>query len=319
MADAGAVAIQGCAIRVARLNADGSISSANTTGMIVDDKPFVTITLKPNLLQGVDITPVSACGAPLISYKDYDRNKRWDTTVEIADIDFDKWEMIGGGSLLTAASSSGRSVSDGVTTLNSTHITSATAAWVSTDVGRTVTSANIPAGAIIVLVVSATEVVLSAAATASGTAAAFVIGTLAARTVGYQVPALLAVNNPNGVSLEVWMKAIVRGTGYQGTTPYPSVGTPPQTSPSIPSSAYMRLGVFRFIPMQEGFTVEDKESARTWSGWSLDNPNFGTGPAKDWTVTGLAGGAPLDTTRSVETMMDFALPATLGPGYQTTA
>lgn len=317
MTSAGEVAIQGCAFRLSRLNADGSIPAANASAMIVDDKPFMKLTASPNMLAGAEIVPVSACGAPVIAFKDYDRVKRWDVSLDVMDIDFDKREMIGGGSLLTAASNSGRAVSDGVLVLNSTHVSSATAAFVSTDVGRSITGTGIPATTFIVLVVSGTEVVMSNAATASASGVSVTLGALAARTVGYAFPALLSVANPNGIGVEVWQKAIVRNTGYQGTTPYPSAGS--LTAPALTGSAYVRWGVFRFIPNPDAWGIEDKESSMSFKGWAIENPNFGTGPAKDWTTTGLAGGVPLDTTKWCNAMMDFQLPSPLQAGYQTTA
>jgi hypothetical protein len=61
-----------------------------------------------------------------------------------------------------------RSVGDGVTTINSPVITSLSAAWTQSDVGRPIASANIPANALILSVQSATTVTLDSNATASG-------------------------------------------------------------------------------------------------------------------------------------------------------
>lgn len=79
--------------------------------------------------------------------------------------------------------SSGQSFVDGVTTAGSTNLDSATAAFVAGDVGKTLAQLTsrdsadpagcIPAGATIVSVTSATRVVMSAAAGATGTAVLF--------------------------------------------------------------------------------------------------------------------------------------------------
>ena len=69
-----------------------------------------------------------------------------------------------------------RSVADGVTTAGSTTITSASANFVSADVGRMVTGTNIPAGDTIASVTDAATAVLTTAATAAGTAQTFTIG-----------------------------------------------------------------------------------------------------------------------------------------------
>lgn len=317
MTSTGPVAIQGCAIRISRLNANGSISAASATGMIQDDKPMIKFTAKPNVLAGVEMTPVSACGAPLIAYKDYDRIKRWDGQLDLGDVDFDKWEMVGGGALITAATNAGRSFADGVTTINTYNVSSAAlGAFVSTDVGRAITGTGIPANTFVVAVNSSTSLTISQAATASGTTT-LTLGALASRTIGYSFPKLLEVANPNGVAIEIWQKLIVRGTGFQGITPYPSVGS--LVTPALNPSGYLRWGIFRFIPTPMDITMEPKEGTRQWNGWCIENPLFGLGPAKDWTEYAVPGAAPVDTTKWCNAMADFALPSPLQPGYQTTA
>ncbi|MBM3659475.1 MAG: hypothetical protein FJW95_08205 [Actinobacteria bacterium] len=69
-----------------------------------------------------------------------------------------------------------RTVTDGVTTNASTSITSASAAFTSDDVGKPISGTNIPAGATIASVTSATAATLSAAASGAGTGITFTIG-----------------------------------------------------------------------------------------------------------------------------------------------
>jgi hypothetical protein len=387
MADNGAVVIQGCAYRITRLNADGSCSTGDMA-MVQDDLPLIKVALKPNLVQGVDITPISACGVPIISYKDCDRYKRWDVEVDLGDWDPEAMEIIANGSIITGESSAGRTFDDGVFTLNENTLTSAAdASFVPDDVGRSVTDAGftvatctlvddspdvttaasfgtagvtagmpisgtgIPAGTTVLSVtddthlvmsanatsaeasetldfsvlpygtyvaeyISATEVRMNANALATTAAEDVTLGATGGGTLGYAFPKLLEVACANGFSLEVWSKQIVRLTGYQGTTPYPSAGTP-----TIPGSGYIRTGVFRI----QGVThmevdVENKEMPYNFSGWALENPNFGTGPLDDWRISGQPGvGAAIDTTRVIEQIPDFALPGPLQPGYQTVA
>lgn len=64
----------------------------------------------------------------------------------------------------------GRQVTDAVTTASSTTVTSATAAFTSGDVGANIATANLPVGTTIVSVTNGTTVVVSANATASGSA-----------------------------------------------------------------------------------------------------------------------------------------------------
>jgi hypothetical protein len=80
-------------------------------------------------------------------------------------------------SIRAKAEVAARFVTDGVTTNASTTVTSATALFTAYDVGKKIAGTGIPAAATIVSVTSATAVVISAAATASGTALTLTIGT----------------------------------------------------------------------------------------------------------------------------------------------
>jgi hypothetical protein len=85
-----------------------------------------------------------------------------------------------------------RVVTDGVTTNTSTTLTSATAAFSSFDVGAAITGTGIPGGATIASVTNATTVVLSAAATATGSGVSVTIArTTANGLAGFQA-ALIA-------------------------------------------------------------------------------------------------------------------------------
>ena len=313
----GGINIQGCAYRLTALNADGSITADNTTGMIADDKPLVKLEAKPVYENGVEITPISACGIPIISYKDYDRYKRWEVTLTLGDWDPEQMELLssGQGSLMTAAGTSGRTFADGVTVENSNVLSSpADASFVADDVGRSVTGTGVPDDTYISEYISATEVRMSNPATAGASGLSITLGAQPVGTIGYNFPKLLCPETPNGVSIEVWSKLIVRCTGYQGTTPYPSAGTP-----TIPGSAYLRTGIFRAYLWQDAMATENKEDQQVWRGWAIENPNFGTGPEYDWTETAEAGGVPVDTQSWAAQLCDIALPATLQPGYQATA
>lgn len=69
----------------------------------------------------------------------------------------------------TAAGNQTRTVTDGATTNTSTTVTSASAAFLPSDVGAAISGNGIPAGAYIVVVTNATTVTISAAATATAT------------------------------------------------------------------------------------------------------------------------------------------------------
>ena len=75
-----------------------------------------------------------------------------------------------------SAPTGSRSVSDAVVSVGSTALTSATAAFTSADVGKYVASPLLPIGTTIASVTNSTTVVLSAAATANGSAQSLLVG-----------------------------------------------------------------------------------------------------------------------------------------------
>ena len=322
MSTNGPVSVQGCAYRIGRLAADGSVV-ASAVGMVQDDRSFVKLEAKPNMQAGVEITPISGCGVPVISYKDCDRYKRWDINLTIGDMDFEKMEILGQGAILTAAGSTGRTFNDGAVTTNLNTLSSpALAAFLPSDVGRSVTGTGIPSNTFISQYVSSTLVRINNLATATGAGLSIVLGAQPVSTIGYQYPHLLLTACPFGVSIEVWSKAIVRGTGYQGFAQFPSSGTQ-----LVPGSGYFRTGIFRSFLWHDAKTIENKEETPMFTGWAIENPNFGTGPVDDWRVSGLPGAigaaTPIDTTAWCNIMADFQLPGVaantgnIGPGYQT--
>ena len=177
----------------------------------------------------------------------------------------------------------------------------------------TLTFFTIPANTFVSEFVSATEVRMSTGALKTATGQSITLGSQPVSTIGYQFPHLLEIPCPFGVSNEVWSKLIVRGTGFQGTTPYPSAGTA-----EIPGSAWLRTGIFRAFLWHDTFSIENKEGGAQFIGGAIENPNFGTGPNDDWRESALPGGGPaVDTTAWCDQLCDFELPSPMQPGYQT--
>lgn len=83
-------------------------------------------------------------------------------------------------------------------------------------------------------------------------------------TIGYQPPALKAPSNPNGVSIEVWTKAIV---GEEMATP----------------NSYYRWAFPRTKwTFDKGRSFENGALQNTFTGRATENPNWEDGPAEDW-------------------------------------
>lgn len=194
-----AASIQACAMRVSRLATDGS-TPAGATNMIVTDQ-LTKLDLKVVEEDGEEFTVKNACGAIAYSYKDADRLKRLDGDLTTTNPDPELAEMITAGSLITsggmtigysapaigAAAPVGvclelwskawvgggapqaASFTDGATTNASPTLTSATAGFTASDVGRSVSGTGIPGGTTILSVTNATTVTMSANASATAT------------------------------------------------------------------------------------------------------------------------------------------------------
>jgi hypothetical protein len=133
-----------------------------------------------------------------------------------------------------------RTVTDGVTTNTSTTVTSATAAFISADVGRTITGAGIPAGATIATVVSATEITISAAATATATGVTLTLGEMTEQPRTAMVVPIDTKGAPVPAHVAGEVMALlesVRETNFVVT-----IGTPTYTAVNVAFTAVAETG-----------------------------------------------------------------------------
>lgn len=89
--------------------------------------------------------------------------------------------------------------------------------------------------------------------------------TTPANQIGYRAPLTGQEEQPNGISVEVWSRAVI-GSGYAASLPYirwvlPKVYVTPSGTWAIAGDAAM-------TPEFEGYSVQ--------------NPGWGSGPADDW-------------------------------------
>jgi hypothetical protein len=280
----GAISLQACALRAARLAADGSTPAGATNSIVTNG----LIKLEGKLVyeSGAEFTVINGCGAVAHTYKDPDHLKRIDATLTITNPDVEFSELSAGMSLITAGGQSigasapavgaapplgislevwtkawigggappGVLFTDGVTTSSSTTLTSATAAFTSADVGRTISGSGISGGTTISSVTNGTTIVLSAAATATAT----------------------------GVSI--------------------TIGRP---------GAYWRYVFPKAVLQPADFTLENAARQIVFTGPMYENPGINNGPANDF-PTGLLTTA----NRLYSYFRDSALP-TVGLGYQS--
>lgn len=279
-----AISLQICALRVARLAADGT-TPAGATNLYITDK-MTRLDIAPNMEAGDEQTLKTGCGAIALAYKDVDRLKRADVTLTVATTDPEFQELVAGYSLITSGGQSigaaapavgaappagvsieawtkawigggpppGQIYTDMVTVSASPNLVSATAAFTAADVGRTVVGTGIPASTTILSITNGTTVVMSANATASA----------------------------SGVTV--------------------TIGRP---------GAYYRWVLPKVLLRSDTRTLEGAPSLSVFTGPASENPGWGNGPANDWPSGAVSG-------RIWAYIRDAALPTAVC-GYSTTA
>lgn len=98
-----ASSIQGAAIRVTRLAADGSLASGASASYVMQSS-FTRLSFTPEFEEGEDITEKGANGEVCVSFKTNDTLKRITLEVAICDPDPQFTELLAGGTLLAGGS-----------------------------------------------------------------------------------------------------------------------------------------------------------------------------------------------------------------------
>lgn len=180
-----AASLQACALRVARLGADGVPIPGATAAYVTDT--LVKLILKPVVIAGDEIQTKNACGALCVDYKELDVLGRLDLELEICSPDPELHEILLGGTLITSGG----------------------------------------------------------------------------QTIGYQYPALKTPANVNGVSMEIWTKAII-GDDLAANRPYFHWALP------------------RTRWMLSDKNMENAAMTNVLNGFATENPNWFNGPFGDW-------------------------------------
>lgn len=94
-----AASLQGCALRVTRLDAAGA-TPAGASGMIVTGE-FISVEFKAVLETGDEFSVKNACGGISLTYKDSDKLKRYDVTLTTPNSDVELEELLTGATLIT--------------------------------------------------------------------------------------------------------------------------------------------------------------------------------------------------------------------------
>lgn len=97
--------VQACSLRVARLNADGSLDTG-ADGMYVSDA-LTSLAVDVQITAGDEFEVKNACGDVCVNVKDCDRLKRLDLTLGLCYPDPELLEMLVGGTVLTSGDAVG--------------------------------------------------------------------------------------------------------------------------------------------------------------------------------------------------------------------
>lgn len=255
--------VQACAIRIARLASDGTTPAGATNGYVT--KNLIKMTVKPEVEGGQEFTIRDACGSLPVIYKDRDIIKRYSADIEFMTPDPEIAELMVAAPLVTGTIGTTRTFADGTIVTGSSSVTSPTAAFTLSDVGNPITGTGIPALTTILGVISPTSATMSANATSSVAGTASLTITAQTRSIGAQAPALGVLPTDNGVSIELWSKA-VSGNSQVAVNPWVHWAYP--------------LGVWA----PAGRDHANERTGMAFSGFLYENPGWGNGPWNDWAM-----------------------------------
>lgn len=254
-----AASIQACAMRLARLAADGTTPAGATNGYCT--KNFVTLSATPEINEGQDFEAPNACGELIITARDRPITKRWNLSMEWLMPDPEAAEMLVSAPLILSTAAAVISPTGSITSASDV-ITTLSIGVTGLHVGAAVTGTGVGVGAVVAEILSPTSVRVSVVSTATNAAAALTI-TPVAQGIGNQAPALGVQASDNGVSLELWSKAVV-GSGPAAVLPY-----------------------YRWAFVRTYWRFADREfansrQAQKFEGYGIENINWGNGPFNDW-------------------------------------
>ena len=264
-----AASVQGAAIRVTRLNADGTLGTGDLDSYTTS--AFMRMSFTPEYEDGEEITEKAADGTVCVSYKAPDRLKRVTMELAICEPDPELSALIAGGVLLTRNESTATplsitsaSISAGVCTVSLSSTTGLSAGANVTIAGLSPASGTLNGVQRITGVTANTSFTFATTATGTVTASSATVTLRDDTSVGWAAPAIGDDPAGNGVAIEVWSYAVADGK---------RVATNPFFHWIFP---YCRL-------RQSGDRViENGMLANTFEGYGIGNVEFGSGPDGRW-------------------------------------
>jgi hypothetical protein len=268
-----AASVQGAAIRVTRLNADGTLATGELDSYTTS--AFLRMSFTPEYEDGEEITEKAADGTVCVSYKAPDRLKRVTMELAICEPDPELTALLAGGVLLTRNESSATALSITSASITTGVCTVSLSSTTGLAVGDNVTIAGLTPGTSGTL--NGVRRITGLVANTSFTFTTDAVGTVTASTatvtkrsdtsVGWAAPAIGDDPAGNGVAIEVWSFAVADGK-RTATNPFFHWIFP-----------YARL-------RQSGDRViENGLLANTFEGYGIGNTAFGIGPDGRWEWT----------------------------------
>jgi hypothetical protein len=264
-----AASVQGAAIRVTRLNADGTLGTGDLDSYTTS--AFMRMSFTPEYEDGEEITEKAADGTVCVSYKAPDRLKRVTMELAICEPDPELSALLAGGVLLTrdestasALSITSASIAGGVATVSLSSTTGLTIGANVTIAGLSPEVGTLNGVQRVTGVTANTSFTFDTAATGTVTASTATVTLRDDTSVGWAAPAIGDDPAGNGVAIEVWSYAVADGK---------RVATNPFFQWIFP---YCRL-------RQSGDRViENGMLANTFEGYGIGNVEFGSGPDGRW-------------------------------------
>lgn len=260
-----AASVQAVGLRIAKLDTAGAPVVGSSSCYVT--KAFTRFSWTPEYEQGEEIITVAGDGSQCVYFKMDDTLKQVTIELEICKPQPEIHEILNGGTLLGAATTT-VTVTNKALTSNVATLTTGTAHGFV--VGDTVIVAGVDStfnGTYVVTVVGSSTT-FSYAKTAANVTSTSASGTAGkSETLGWAMPEIGSIATPNGVSIEVWSRAIVAGKPA-AVNPYWRWVTP-----------YVKTR------LEGDRTLENGALASVFSGVGYGNTGFADGPADDWDFT----------------------------------
>jgi hypothetical protein len=273
----GASSVQGLALRVGRLNSDGTPEIGACTGYVTSK--FMMFSIEPEYEDGEEISEPAADGTLCTYFQARNQLKRVNVKVSICGPEPELYEILGGGDVLYDTPDGPYTITNAARASNVATIT-LSANPVGVEIGDTIIvdagTAGFdtgPGGATVISVSHTGPFTVTYANTGSDAGPAAETGTLqeAPKALGWQSPAAATCGynpaNPDGLSLEAWTRAIV-------------CGAPAAVNP------FWKFVVPRaYLDFTGERVIENGAMAHEFEGWGFGNALWAPGPGCDWDFT----------------------------------